>query len=201
MAKKDLRVEIRPWSCMNDTESTKAGVAHQLLSMHMQQTRNLRAHEDFCPAEGWLFWEIYLKELETKLQVSLATATKYNWGQKESAKKWKVYIYIYKKRDVRSEINPVVCCRRQRSFPKAEGWIELHWETYWARSAWPGRGFIKAMKRGKKSMQFSDLMIWGGNAESYTGVLINTKQYSKEVESINIFLWEMCFTVFGRKLI
>lgn len=85
---------------MNDAESTKAGIAHQLLSTHMQQRRNLRAHEDFCPAEGWLFWEIYLKELETKLQVSLATATKYNWGQKESAKKWKVYIYVKKKKEM-----------------------------------------------------------------------------------------------------
>lgn len=141
-----LTAEMRPWSSVNDTENMKAGITCQLFSIWIQQRRNLRAFQDFSPAEGWLFWENYRKRDKFASFLGLSHRA---WPRTDGKCQEMEGLYLKKKKEARSETKPGSFCSKQWSSPGAEGWRELGWEARWAGSTQPGRWFIKQRRRKK----------------------------------------------------
>lgn len=146
VAKKGLNSRNEAMVLSEHTENMKAGITCQLFSIWIQQRRNLRAFQDFCPAEGWLCWENYRKRDKFASFLGLSHRA---WPRTDGKCQEMEGLYLKKKREARSETKPGSFCSKQWSSPGAEGWRELGWEARWAGSTQPGRWFIKQRRRKK----------------------------------------------------
>lgn len=99
----------------------------------------------------------FLRELAKRDKFASFLGLSHRAGLRTDGKCQEVEGLYWKKWEVRSETKPGSFCSKQWPSPRAEGWRELGWEAHWAGSTQPGRWFIKATKKEKNSMQFSEL--------------------------------------------